>query len=144
AGVHRDVFILGGSVTTTLVATAPVHGASGAVLGVVTAELPVDVRRHIRNDFLADFDRLTEEDGGVEVHYVDARYETQGPRPFPPLGAGFVAAEKLLRAPDGGLLAAVRATAPSLPQVLGPLRAPARRAPAGPLPPPRAARLARA
>jgi len=128
AGVRRDVFVLGGSVTTTLVATAPVRDARGELVGLATAELPADVRRHIRNDFLTDFDRLTEDDPGLEVHYLDARYEAQGPRPFAPLGTGVHSAERLVRAPDGGVLAAVRATAPSLSDVLGPLHARARRA----------------
>src|SRR5262249_11710896 len=39
-----SLFLLAGSVTTTLVAAAPVHGGKGEVVGLGTAELPVKIR----------------------------------------------------------------------------------------------------
>ncbi len=113
AGVRRDVFILAGSVTTTLVATTPIRGPGGRTIGFATAEMPVAVRRNIRNEYLADFDRLAEGLDGVEIHYLDARDEPEAPRPFPERPSSALAAERLLRAPDGGVLAAVRAVAPA-------------------------------
>jgi signal transduction histidine kinase len=113
AGIRRDVFILAGSVTTTLVATTPIQGPGGRTVGFATAELPVAVRRNIRNEYLADFDRLAEGLDGVEIHYLDARDEPEGPRPFPEEPSSALAAERLLRAPDGGVLAAVRGVAPA-------------------------------
>jgi signal transduction histidine kinase len=109
-GGTRDVFILGGSVSTTLVAVAPV--ASGTPRpGFISASLPVAVRRNIRNEFLSDVDLLAGQEPGIEVRYVDARDEQEGPRPFPPPPSGAVYLDGILRAPDGGILAAVRAYA---------------------------------
>jgi signal transduction histidine kinase len=122
AGVKRDVFVLAGSVTTTLVATVPINDRNGRLVGLATAELPVAVRRNISNEFLTDFDRLSAGDPALEVHYLDARYEAQGPRPFAPLAPGAPGKERRLSAPDGGGLAAVRATVPSIDETLRPLR----------------------
>jgi signal transduction histidine kinase len=108
-GGHRDVIILSGTVSTTLVAMAPV---AGTARGFVTASLPVAVRRNIRNEFLSDVDLLAGPDPGVELRYVDARDEQDGPRPFPTPDPGAVYEDGILRAPDGGILAAVRAYAP--------------------------------
>ena len=57
-GEKKDVLILQGSVSTLLVATAPVGGAAGGPRGLATATLPIAVRRNIRNEFLADFDLI--------------------------------------------------------------------------------------
>ena len=107
-GIRRGVFVLAGSVTTTLVATAPVPGPGGQVRGLATAEIPVKVQRNIHNEYLSDFDRLAGDDPGIDVHYVDARDE--GPRAFPPSPSGPLTREALLKGPSG-LLAAVRVTA---------------------------------
>src|SRR5688500_18343062 len=108
-GERRDVLVLQGSVSTFLVATAPVRGPGGALHGLATATIPVAVRRNIRNEFLSDFDLIAGSGPGVEIRYVDARDELEGPPPFPPLAPGAPgAAEGLLRAPDGSVLATVR------------------------------------
>ena len=112
-GDRADVFVLGGTVTTTLVASAPVHGRDGTSwTGVATASLPVAVRRNVRNEYLSDYDLLAGPEGGVELRYVDARGESEGPRPFAPPAPGVVFRDGILHAPDGGVLAAVRAVAP--------------------------------
>ena len=116
-GDAPDVFVLEGSVSTTLVATAPVAPAGGGPGGFATASLPVAVRRNIGNQFLRDFDLLAGADQGVELRYVDAREAPRGAEPFPPLDPALVAREGVLRAPDGEVLAAVRVTAPPLPEV---------------------------
>jgi signal transduction histidine kinase len=100
------VFVLAGSVTTTLIATSPVRAPDGAFIGFAAAELPVRVQRNIRNDYLRDFDRLAEAAEGTEVHYRDVRQEA--PAPFPPLPPTVVARDGDLRAVDGSLLAIVR------------------------------------
>ncbi len=105
------VFVLAGSVTTTLVAASPVRGPDGAVVGFATAEIPVRVQRNIRNDYLHDFDRLADAAEGVEVHYRDVRQEA--PAPFSLLAPGVLAREGELRSPEGSLLAGVRASAPA-------------------------------
>ncbi|HVR69238.1 MAG TPA: ATP-binding protein [Vicinamibacteria bacterium] len=122
-GGGADVFVLEGSVSTTLVATVPAGGAEGRPRGFATASLPVQVRRNIGNQFLRDFDLLTASTGRVEVRYVDAREQGGAPPPFPPLDPALVAREGTLHAPDGAVLAAVRVTAPSLPEVRREVRA---------------------
>lgn len=109
----REVFVVVGSVSTTLVATAPIHGRDGQIHGLATAELPVLVRRNIRNAYLSDLDLLTERRGGVEVQYVDTIDEGNPPRPLPPLPSGAVGEARVLRAPDGAALATVRVSSPS-------------------------------
>ena len=104
---RKDVLILQGSVTTYLVATVPVR-AAGGVQGLATATLLIAARRNIRNEFLADFDLVAGPRPGVEIRYVDARDEAQGPPAFDPLPPGAGAEEGLLRARDGSVLAAVR------------------------------------
>jgi signal transduction histidine kinase len=111
-GEKKDVLILQGSVSTLLVATAPVGGAAGAPRGLATATLPIAVRRSIRNEFLADFDLIAGSRPGVEIRYVDVRDEAEGPPPFTPLPPGARAEQAALRAPDGSVLAAVRAVWP--------------------------------
>jgi signal transduction histidine kinase len=104
ATLARRVYVLTGSVTTRLVATAPVGSAGGAALGLATAELPLRVRRNVRNQYLSDFDRLTRDAPGVEVIYVDGR-----PASGPPLRPDAKdAVESRLRAPDGATLAWLR------------------------------------
>jgi signal transduction histidine kinase len=105
------VFVLAGSVTTTLVTASPVRGPDGAVVGFATAELPLRVQRNIQNDYLRDFDRLADAADGVEVRYRDVR--SDGPVPFPPLPPGALARDAEIRAPDGSLLAIVRVSAPA-------------------------------
>jgi signal transduction histidine kinase len=116
-GGAADVFVLEGSVSTTLVATAPVGAPGAPPRGFATASLPVQVRRNIGNQFLRDFDLLAASDAGVEIRYVDAREEGRAAEPFPPLDPALIAREARLRAPDGADLAAVRVTAPPLPEV---------------------------
>jgi two-component system nitrogen regulation sensor histidine kinase NtrY len=110
ATTRPAVFVLAGSVTTTLVAASPVRGPDGAAVGFATAELPVRVQRNIRNDYLHDFDRLADVAESVEVHYRDVRQEA--PAPFLPLPPGVLGRNGELRSPDGSLLAAVRVSAP--------------------------------
>jgi len=106
---RKDVLILEGSVSTFLVATAPVPAPGGGFQGLATASIPVAVRRNIRNEFLEDFDLIAGSGPGVEIRYVDARDEPQGPAPFPPPAPGVAGTEQgTLRAPDGSVLAAVR------------------------------------
>jgi two-component system, NtrC family, nitrogen regulation sensor histidine kinase NtrY len=114
------VFVLAGSVTTTLVAASPVRGTDGAVVGFATAELPLRVRRNIQNDYLLDFDRLADAADGVEVRYRDIR--SDGPSPFPPLPPDGLARDAELRAPDGSLLATVRVSAPAKGAVISRIR----------------------
>jgi two-component system, NtrC family, nitrogen regulation sensor histidine kinase NtrY len=96
-----------GRITTALAATAPIRGGDGEVLGVASAELPIAVRRHIRNAFLFDFDLLSEGDEGVEL-----RYEAGAAWPAPVPGA--VEQQGLLEGPDGRLWASFRVVAPAL------------------------------
>jgi signal transduction histidine kinase len=116
-GRAPDVFVLEGSVSTTLVATMPVPAAAGGARGFATASLPVAVRRNIGNQFLRDFDLLAGADPGIELRYVDAREVPREAQSFPPLDPALVAREDLIRAPDGDVLAGARVTAPSLPEV---------------------------
>jgi len=111
---RADVFVLGGTVTTTLVASAPIHGKDGAWSGVATVALPIETRRNVRNEYLHDYDLLAGPEGGVEFRYVDAHGEREGPRPFPPPATGVFFRDGILRSPDGGVLAAVRAIVPPL------------------------------
>jgi signal transduction histidine kinase len=67
SGLH----ILAGSVSTTLLATAPISERGGRLLGLATAEAPLRVERHISNRYLRDFDRVTGDDPGLEVEYFD-------------------------------------------------------------------------
>ena len=109
---RKDVLILQGSVSTFLVATAPVSGPGGAPAGVATATLTIAVRRNIRNEFLSDFDVIAGTRPGVEIRYVDARDEPEGAPPFSALPAGARAEDTTLRAPDGSVLAALRVAWP--------------------------------
>ncbi|HEU0105993.1 MAG TPA: hypothetical protein VFT38_07460, partial [Vicinamibacteria bacterium] len=111
---RADVFVLGGTVTTTLWASAPIHAADGAWSGLATVALPIEMRRNVRNQYLHDYDLLAGPEGGVEFRYVDAHGEREGPRPFPPPPAGVIFRDGILRSPDGGVLAAVRAIVPPL------------------------------
>ena len=125
---RSDVFVLGGTVTTTLVASAPVRGPGGAWSGVATVALPIAVRRNVRNEYLHDYDLLAGSEGGVEFRYVDARGESEGPRPFEHPAPGVFFRDGILRAPDGGVLAAVRAIVPPLDEARRTLEAHYRRA----------------
>ncbi|MET0554038.1 MAG: ATP-binding protein [Vicinamibacteria bacterium] len=111
-----DVFVLEGTVTTTLVATVAVRGADGSVRGLVTASLPIAVRRGIDNEYLRDFDLLTGEDPRVEALYVDVR-DGVSPSGFPPLDPALHARDAVLRAPDGDPLVRVRVVSPGIPEV---------------------------
>jgi nitrogen fixation/metabolism regulation signal transduction histidine kinase len=124
---RADVFVLGGTVTTTLVASAPIH-ARGAWTGVATVALPIAVRRNVRNEYLHDYDLLAGAEGGVEFRYVNARGESEGPRPFEHPASGVFFRDGILRAPDGGVLAAVRAIVPPLDEAQRALEAHYRRA----------------
>jgi len=111
-GERKDVLILQGSVTTFLVASVPIPAPAGGSPGLATATLPIAARRNIRNEFLGDFDLVAGTRPWVEIRYVDARDEAEGPAPFEPLAAGARAEEGVLRAPDGSVLAAVRVAWP--------------------------------
>ena len=114
-GPQPSVFVLEGTVSTTLVALAPVPGDPAAT-PFVTAALPLAARRNIRNEFLRDFDFLTGTDPGVEIRYLDVRARPEDLEGFPPLDPALEGREAVLRAPTGNALALVRVTAPRRPQ----------------------------
>ncbi len=99
--------ILGNGVSTTLLATAPIRSAAGAVLGLASAEIALAERRNIRHGSLSDFDRLADLAPGLEVRYVDP-LDRLRPTSAPQGGANSRVLS--LKAPDGSLLAVVRAT----------------------------------
>jgi signal transduction histidine kinase len=104
-----DAFVVAGSVSTTLIAAVPLKESGGRTAGIATAEIPLAVRRNIKNGFLADYDRLADLAPGLQVRYVDVLEQGQGPRPFASLAPDVVSRQALLRAADGDALAAVRA-----------------------------------
>jgi signal transduction histidine kinase len=112
-----DVFVIEGTVTTTLVATVGVRGKDGSVRGLVTASLPVAVRRGIDNEYLRDVDLLTGEDPRIEALYVDVREGGSTPAVFPPLDPALHARDAVLRGPDGDPLVRVRVVSPGIPEV---------------------------
>lgn len=112
-----DVFVVVGTVTTTLVATVALRGPDGSVRGLVTASLPIAVRRGIDNEYLRDFDLLTGGDPRVEALYVDVREGEVAPPPFPPLDPALRARDAVLKAPDGDPMVRVRVLSPGLPEV---------------------------
>jgi signal transduction histidine kinase len=112
-GPRRGVFVLEGSVSATLLATAPITGSAGEPRGLATALLTLAVQRNIRNEFLSDFDLLVGSDPAAEIQYVDARSQQTGPEPFGPLPAGVLGQELTLRGPAGELLAGVRLLSPA-------------------------------
>jgi signal transduction histidine kinase len=99
-------FVLAGSVTTSLVAVAPLPGKQK---GVATAEMVVRAQRNIRNEFLSDFDLLADGLPGVEVQYLDAR--DPAPSPFPTLSPAIPSRTSPLRSAQGSVLALVRVSA---------------------------------
>ena len=101
AQARDDVFVVAGSVSTTLVATIAIRDQS-VFKGLVGAEVPLAVRRSIRNDFLADFDRLAGDDEGLEVQYLDV-FEAVDAAPAEP-------GSRRLHSPGGRPLAVVRVT----------------------------------
>ena len=105
SGHEHGVFVLAGSVTTTLVATSPVS-EGGRVIGLASAAIPVKVRRNIRNQYLSDFDRIAGSEEGLEVSYVDARDDV--PAPAAPTREAIEAA---LLAPGGRMIGLARASA---------------------------------
>ncbi|HEY6548359.1 MAG TPA: hypothetical protein VI589_10650, partial [Vicinamibacteria bacterium] len=100
-GAKRALHVLEGSVTTTLIATTPIE-EGGRILGMATAETALRVERHVSNEFLRDFDRVSGPDSGLRVEYFGVQ---KSPAPPPPQGA------LVLRAPDGQVLAFVTAEA---------------------------------
>jgi signal transduction histidine kinase len=106
SGHENGVFVLSGSVTTTLVATSPVR-EGGRIIGLASAAVPVKVRRNIKNQYLSDFDRIAGPEPGLEVSYVDARDDTL-PAPAPPTSEAIEAA---LVAHGGRVLGVARAFA---------------------------------
>jgi signal transduction histidine kinase len=70
-GTKRGRHVLAGSVTTSLLAKAPITSASGQVLGIATVETALRVERNIENAYLRDFDRVRGEDQGLVVEYFD-------------------------------------------------------------------------
>jgi signal transduction histidine kinase len=112
-----DVFVLEGSVSTTLVSITAIRSPDGSVRGLVTTALPVAVRRNIENEYLHDFDLLTGEDPRVEAVYVDVRQAAATSSDLPPLDPALRAREALLRGPDGDPLALVRVAAPGVPEI---------------------------
>jgi signal transduction histidine kinase len=109
------VYVLEGTVSTTLVALAPVPGERATPV-VVSAALALAARRNIRNEFLRDFDLLAGSDPGLEIRYVDARARPEDLEGFPPLDPALQGRESILRAPSGHALAVARVTAPRRPQ----------------------------
>jgi signal transduction histidine kinase len=105
---EHQVFVLEGSVTTTLLAAVPFPGRPGAPGGVATASLTLAARRNLRNQALRDFDLLIGPEQGIEIRYVGARMASAPLEPFPPLDPALLAKEGLLRAPDRLPLASVR------------------------------------
>jgi signal transduction histidine kinase len=115
---HTEVFVSDGAVSTTLVARSPVRGPGGGVIGLTSAELPLAVRRHIRNEFLSDFDLLAGDDGAVTIRYRDVgdtEAEAMGDLPPPP--ADTISERRMLRGADGLALAAFQVTAPPMARV---------------------------
>jgi hypothetical protein len=121
------VFALEGTLTTTWIAAAPVRDTAGAIHGVATAELAASVRRHLRNEFLSDFDLLSAQDPDIEINAIDLRDPGEEAHPFPALPRGTVSRQSMLRGPSGFALAAVRITAPQLEHAARELRARYRR-----------------
>ncbi|HJS59922.1 MAG TPA: HAMP domain-containing protein, partial [Vicinamibacteria bacterium] len=101
AQARDDVFVVAGSVSTTLVATIAIRDQA-VFKGLVGAEVLLAVRRSIRNDFLADFDRIAGDDEGLEVQYLDV-FEAVEAAPAEP-------GERRLDSPGGRPLAVVRVT----------------------------------
>lgn len=98
--------VVGNRVSTTLLATAPIRSSAGVVLGLASAALTLAEHRNIRNGSLSDFDRLGDVAPGLEVRYLDP---LDRPRPTPgPVSLG--SHEIPLKAPDGSVLAVVRAS----------------------------------
>jgi signal transduction histidine kinase len=124
-GEEPDVFVLSGTVATSLVATTPVRGPDGRLLGGASASITLAVRRHIRNEFVSDFDRLAGAAGGMKVHYVDVRETPIAPAPPLPAPPDRVA---VLRSPGGSLLATARVSAPALEETRARVQATYRRA----------------
>jgi len=123
---ERDVFALEGTLTTTWLATAPIHDARGEVRGLAIAELAVSAKRHLRNEYLNDFDVLGAEDPDVEINAIDPRDPGEEAHPFPPFERRAASRGTILRAPGGRPLAAVRVTAPTLEHAARELQAPYR------------------
>jgi len=107
---ERSLFILEGSVTTTLVAAVRILDLKGTPRGIATASITLATRRNLRNDVLQDYDLLVGADKGTEIRYVDARASPAQLEPFPPLDPALLARERLLRAPDRLPLASLRVT----------------------------------
>ena len=105
---ERRIYLAVGSVSTILVACAPIYGPDGRPAGRATAELPLQVHRNIPNAYLSDFDRLADGEPGVQVRYIDVDAPDDVDRALPPLPSGVTAREAELRAPDGTLLANAR------------------------------------
>ncbi len=122
-----DVFVLEGSVSTTLVALTAIRAPDGSVRGLVSTALPLAVRRNIANEYLHDFDLLTGEDPRVEAVYLDVRETDASTARLPPLDPALRAREALLRSPDGDPLALLRVAAPGVPEIREALEARYRR-----------------
>jgi hypothetical protein len=111
---RSDVFVLGGTVTTTLVASAPVHDARRRVVG--RGHRSRSRSRYAATSATSTSTTTTSSPAPraeVEFRYVDARGESEGPRPFDHPAPGVFFRDGILRAPDGGVLAAVRAIVPA-------------------------------
>ena len=104
--LQSPLFVLSGSVTTSLVAMAPVPAAAGGRRGFVTAEIVVRAHRNIRNEYLADFDLLSDGLPGVEIRYADFR--DPFPDPFSPLPSTLSSRTSPLQTSDGWTLGMVR------------------------------------
>ena len=121
--VEPSVFALEGTLATTWLATVPLHGPDGGLVGLATAERVVSAKRHLRNAYLSDFDLLAGDDPDVEINAIDLRDPGEQAHPFPPERGARVSRQALLRAPSGQPLAAVRVSPPLLEQVAGAQRA---------------------
>src|SRR4029453_14243064 len=106
------VLIVAGSVSTALAARAPLRFAGVRPTGTVTAELTLQARRHIRNAYLSDFDRLSENEPGIEVRYLEPGAARTSPAELPARPPDPQAREGTWNAPDRTPLATVRVLAP--------------------------------
>jgi hypothetical protein len=83
---ERRVFVIVGGVSTALVSCTPVHARDGRLVGVAAAQLPLQVRRNIRNAYVSDFDRLGGDEPSVELR-LDVDSEPEPERPTPRCGS---------------------------------------------------------
>jgi signal transduction histidine kinase len=116
--LRKDVFVVEGTLSTTLIAAQPVLGGRGETLGLATAEMTLATRRNIQNEFLRDYDRLVGQHPDLEVRYFDLRDRGTEEHPFSPLPPEVQSRQLTVRSRAGTVLATMRATAPRLERLL--------------------------